>query len=127
MNVVNRAFFNPTLEVAAQPGFWTEAWFVALLKQALVGLLLLFLALGLLRPLYRNLSKAGAMVEERNNMALAQIARTSSDQASTPLLGASSPAVAGGYEGKVDSVRSLVAEDPGRVAQVVKHWVSSDE
>jgi flagellar biosynthesis/type III secretory pathway M-ring protein FliF/YscJ len=28
---------------------------------------------------------------------------------------------------RVNAVRGLVEEDPGRVAQVVKHWVSSDE
>ena len=31
------------------------------------------------------------------------------------------------YERQIDAIRSLVAEDPGRVAQVVKQWVSVDE
>jgi flagellar M-ring protein FliF len=44
-----------------------------------------------------------------------------------PAAGMLLPAGRGGYEAKVDAVRGLVAEDPGRVAQVVKHWVSKDE
>jgi flagellar biosynthesis/type III secretory pathway M-ring protein FliF/YscJ len=31
------------------------------------------------------------------------------------------------YATKVDRVRGLVDQDPERVAQVVKHWVSADE
>ncbi len=31
------------------------------------------------------------------------------------------------YERQVEAVRSLVAEDPGRVAQVVKRWLNADE
>jgi flagellar M-ring protein FliF len=31
------------------------------------------------------------------------------------------------YESQVAQVRSLVAQDPGRVAQVVKSWVGKDD
>ena len=27
------------------------------------------------------------------------------------------------YEAKIDAIRGLVAEDPARVAQVVRHWI----
>jgi flagellar M-ring protein FliF len=32
----------------------------------------------------------------------------------------------GGYDRQINTVRGLIAEDPGRVAQVVKKWVGSD-
>lgn len=129
VSVVNRAFFNPAVEVPEAPPFWTENWFLDLLKQILVGALLLFLAIGILRPLYRNLSQAGAAVVERNNVALAEMAR-SQDPHRLAVQGAGGGLLssgAGGYASKMDAVRGLVEEDPGRVAQVVKHWVTSDE
>ncbi|MCB1684378.1 MAG: flagellar basal-body MS-ring/collar protein FliF [Pseudomonadales bacterium] len=129
VSVVNRTFFNPALEVPEAPAFWTEAWFLDLMKQILVGALLLFLAIGILRPLYRNLSQAGAAVVERNNLALAEMAR-SQDPNRLAMPGAGGGLLTsggGGYASKMDTVRGLVEEDPGRVAQVVKHWVTSDE
>ena len=32
-----------------------------------------------------------------------------------------------GYEQQLNAVKGLIAEDPGRVAQVVKRWVNSGE
>jgi flagellar M-ring protein FliF len=131
VSVVNRRFFTPAVEPVAEVPFWAESWFVELLKQSLVGVLLLLLALGFLRPLFRNLSKAGAAVQERNTQAQAQLGQMSMEgvpiDPNRPAAGMLLPAGVGGYEAKVDAVRGLVAQDPGRVAQVVKHWVSKDE
>ncbi len=40
--------------------FWTQTWFIDIVKKVVGGLLVLALVLGLLRPLYRNLSRAGS-------------------------------------------------------------------
>jgi flagellar M-ring protein FliF len=32
-----------------------------------------------------------------------------------------------GYDAQLNAIKSLVAEDPGRVAQVVKEWINADE
>jgi flagellar biosynthesis/type III secretory pathway M-ring protein FliF/YscJ len=32
-----------------------------------------------------------------------------------------------GYQNQLGAVRGLVADNPARVAQVVKHWVAKDE
>ena len=69
LKLVNSAFFSETLEVAETAPFWTESWFFELLKLVLGGLVLLALALGFLRPLFRNLSQAGAVVEEQQRLA----------------------------------------------------------
>lgn len=131
VSVVNRAFFTPAVEPLEEPPFWAEPWFMDLLKQGTVGLLILILGFGLLRPLFKNLSQAGAAVQEQNSLALAQLAQAQDlgmpIDPDRPAAGVLLPAGTGGYEQKVEAVRGLVADDPGRVAQVVKHWVSNDE
>ena len=132
VTVVNSPFFSAPVEVAESAPFWTESWFFELLKLVLGGLVLLALALGFLRPLFRNLSQAGAVVEEQQRLARleARAAAEAGQGAGLPALaGAGTGALAGGigHAGKVETVRGLVEQDPGRVAQVVKHWVSNDE
>lgn len=131
VSVVNRSFFAPEAELLEAAPFWTEAWFLDLMKQVLVGLFILILGFGFLRPLFRNLSQAGVAVQERNSLAMTQLNHMQSGgvpiDPNRPAAGMLMPAGSGGYEAKVDAVRGLVAEDPGRVAQVVKHWVSNDE
>lgn len=131
ISVVNRSFFSPEVAPIEAAPFWTETWFADVIKQVLVGLFILILGFGFLRPLFRNLSQAGVAVQERNSLAVAQLNNLQSGgmpvDPNQPGAGMLLPAGAGGYEAKVDAVRGLVAEDPGRVAQVVKHWVSNDE
>jgi flagellar M-ring protein FliF len=37
------------------------------------------------------------------------------------------PSPTEGYDAQLNAIKSLVAEDPGRVAQVVKEWINADE
>jgi len=37
------------------------------------------------------------------------------------------PSPTEGYDAQLNAIKSLVAEDPGRVAQVVKEWINTDE
>jgi flagellar M-ring protein FliF len=37
------------------------------------------------------------------------------------------PSPTEGYEAQLNAIKGLVAEDPGRVAQVVKEWINADE
>ena len=37
------------------------------------------------------------------------------------------PSPSEGYDAQLNAIKSLVAQDPGRVAQVVKDWINSDE
>lgn len=138
VSIVNRAFFNPEIEAAVEVPFWAQSWFGGLLKQVLGGLALILLIVGMLRPLYRNLSQAGAIVKEQHSLALAQQAQLAQSLASLPP--GSDPAtvaavqnVAGllpqgnSYSNKVDAVRGMIEEDPERVAQVVKNWVAVED
>ena len=37
------------------------------------------------------------------------------------------PSPTEGYDAQLNAIKNLVAEDPGRVAQVVKDWINADE
>ena len=132
VSVVNSPFVSAPAEPVEAPPFWTQSWFFELMKQLLGALILLGLVFGLLRPLFRNLSNAGAVVKEQQRLAsLARVEHGHVPGLAGPVAsGGYLPAGgyrAGAYGNRVDAVRGLVEEDPGRVAQVVKHWVASDE
>lgn len=138
VSIVNSRFFSETVEDLEAPPFWTESWFFDLLKLILGAVVLMFLLLGLLRPLFRNLSEAGEIVKERqslaHNIALTEMNRSGGaalESSAGALPGPTAGALPGmggvGQDPGMDTVRGLVQEDPGRVAQVVKHWVSNDE
>ncbi len=136
VSIVNRRFFSQAVPEIETPAFWTEAWFTDLLKQILGAVVLLVLVLGLLRPLFRNLTQAGEVVKERA-AAMAQDralthAGADSEASAMALPSPAAERTRGSasrmdYATKVDTVRGLVEQDPGRVAEVVKHWVSNDE
>ncbi|HEX7036030.1 MAG TPA: flagellar basal-body MS-ring/collar protein FliF [Pseudomonadales bacterium] len=130
VSVVNSPFYHVPSEPVSSPPFWTQPWFFELMKQVLGALVLLGLVFGLLRPLFRNLSHAGAVAKEQQRLAALQAQAAAVAGLPAAVQGATTyPATVGpyGYGHKVEAVRGLVEEDPGRVAQVVKHWVSSNE
>ena len=94
---------------------------------ALILILFIFL-----RPLYRNLSQAGAVVRERQNLEIAEMSRSSAQAtgAQEALPGAAAGGLltaSSGADSRVDTIRGLVEEDPNRVAEVVKAWVGDNE
>ena len=131
LSVTSSPFYRTEIEVAEEVPFWTESWFTDLLKQALGGIVLLLLAFGLLRPLYRTLTRAGEMVHERQAMEMADINQVREHGSNDALLGLAPPAPGQAIThqalAKLDAVRGLVANDPHRVAEVVKQWVTRDE
>lgn len=129
INVVNTPFAlpEPPAEVETTP-FYQETWFLDLLQPALVGLFILLLLLVVVRPILRSLG-------EQNKIAVAEDAEASifadetdeisDDQVS--LVSAEDVMVPGSpekIERQLNAIRGLIAEEPERVAQVVKQWVS---
>lgn len=143
VTIVNRAFVGTLAPVAADVPIWEQAWVRSLGKQLLGGIAILLVIVGLVRPLFKNLSQAGAVVKEQHTMAMARLAGQSDEQLAAAAAGGAAvpgalgaPEVAGLLPGttaggemtnKLDAIRSIVSEDPERAAQVVKHWVSNDE
>jgi flagellar M-ring protein FliF len=137
INVINAPFraLEP-LEPLPEEEFWKLPWFWDLMKKVGAGVFLLLLVFGVLRPIMKNLAAAGvggapvtASDVGGELQGIEEAALPSGGQiqglggADTSLL----PGPNESYERQMSAVRSLVASDPGRVAQVVKQWVSADE
>ncbi len=131
LSVTSSPFYRTEVEIAEAAPFWTETWFTDLLKQVLGGIVLLLLAFGLLRPLYKTLTRAGEMVHERQAMEMADINQSREEISLQTALGLPPPepgqAIPHQALAKLDAVKGLVANDPHRVAEVVKQWVTRDE
>jgi len=116
VNVINASFKGEPAAEEVQPEvipLW-ERPLVRDLAKLLAGLIaLLALVFVVLRPLIRGLLAAPVLNYLPN-----------SDQAALPATPAAVPL---DYDAQVQQARSLVAQDPRRVAQVVKTWVGNDE
>lgn len=132
VTIVNRAFFaNPAAATETVP-IWQQPWVMDAAKQLMGGIALILVVLLLLRPLFKNLSQAGAVVKEQQTMALARMAEQDSKAARGGRLmseGVAGLLPAAGNPGanRLEAIRNIVSDDPERAAQVVKHWVSNDE
>lgn len=137
VSVVNSAFM-PAGETADLPEipFWTQPWFWDIAKQALGILFILVLVFGVLRPVLKSLSggnraevsgAAGYPALDDDGL-LADDLRDDTVSLTGPASGvALLPPPGAGYEQQLNAIKGLLAEDPGRVAQVVKEWINADE
>ncbi|WP_373568278.1 flagellar basal-body MS-ring/collar protein FliF [Marinimicrobium sp. ABcell2] len=116
--------------------WWQEEWVLSYLKQGAGVLVILMLIFGLLRPVLKNLASTGGRIsEEQEARELAALEAAglggyggSSDETVTLTGGALGlPGPEEGYEQQLNAIKGLVADDPGRVAQVVKAWINKDE
>lgn len=130
ISVMNTPFLQTEIEEIQAVPIWQQAWLLDLVKQVFGGLALLTLLFVILKPMVRNVSAAAKTAASMNNQTLAMAgANLLSDESAHGGSGEESALLPLGstpYSAKLDTVRSLVADDPGRVAQVVKHWVSED-
>lgn len=137
VNVLNAPFVERGTVTLAEIPLWEQPWFASLAKQ-LVGLLvILALVLGLLRPVLKSLSNAGASAKDEERAkelaALGAAGLNSFDGLSdetVTLTGGEAlalPSPEESYEQQLNAIKGLVAEDPGRVAQVIKRWVNDYE
>lgn len=114
--------------------FWQQDDMLSLIKKALGGLFVLFVIFGVLRPVMKNLTDNSKELRELEaqealNDLSADLGGDLADETVT-LSGGDSMLLTGpgqNYEQQINAVKGLIAEDPGRVAQVVKRWVNSGE
>ena len=144
VSVINTSFLQIEQEVIAEMPWWKsilhEAWILNLAKQVFgaIGLLIIYLIFG--RPFLRtllpnrievdgqsqalatnnNTGNASSISQggQGNSMALPNLSEDSNNQAESMRRKDAT------YDQKVDMARSLVLEDPARVANVMKNWVS---
>jgi flagellar M-ring protein FliF len=133
INVINSTFMVQE-EIEVLTPFYQEPWFWVIVKQILAGLFILILLFGLLRPAIRNLLAKGAKDQDESDedAALAnldvdeyliaddRVSLNSVDDFN--LLGSTES-----FERQLEALRGLIAEDPGRVALVLKQWIMSND
>ncbi|GGC75484.1 flagellar basal-body MS-ring/collar protein FliF [Marinobacter halophilus] len=133
VTVMNTAFAQEETMEFDTPGFWEQPWFWDLMKQVLAGLVILILVLGLLRPTLKSLSGAGS--KERGDdsdgsygggldgIEGGDALREAMSSQDDLLL----PGATDSYDRQVNALKGLIAEDPARVAQVMRQWVNVDD
>ena len=126
INVVNASFRaeapEPTGPMEQIP-LWERPWIRDLAKLAAGVIVLLVLTFVVLRPLVR-----GLLTQAKATAALAAPApESASAKASSAGAPAGSQSTPLAYEQQLAQARSLVSQDPKRVAQVVRTWVAQDE
>jgi flagellar M-ring protein FliF len=151
VSVINTSFLQIEPEVIILTPWWqsllNEAWVLNLAKQVLgaIGLLIIYLIFG--RPFLRTLLPNRIEIDDQSQALAANNSDASNASSSMPQgrgttgAGANSmglpnlsddpnnPAAVmrrkdATYDQKVDMARSLVVEDPARVANVMKNWVA---
>jgi len=140
VNVLNSPFagraIDPAVSVSEIP--WWEQWVLPNIKYIASVLVILLIVFGLLRPMFKSLSRQGGKLaeeEEARQLAALEAAggisglENMSDETVT-LTGGHALMLPGpeqGYEEQINAIKGLIADDPGRVAQVVKKWINRDD
>ncbi|WP_440784251.1 flagellar basal-body MS-ring/collar protein FliF [Pseudomonas syringae] len=136
VSVINVPFSSERAEVLPEASFYSQPWFWDIVKQAVGVIFILILVFGVLRPVLNNITNGkskqqlaafGGGDAELGGMGGLD-GELSNDRVS--LGGPQSillPSPTEGYDAQLNAIKSLVAEDPGRVAQVVKEWINTDE
>lgn len=137
VSVINQAFHTlqpeTVLDIPPTP-MWEQPWFWDLVKRGSGFLLVIFLIFGVFRPILKRLAESGkdetlAALESQMGGTLGMDGMQVAGGPDVTLTGTSNPLLPGpnaSYDQHVDAVKTLVAEDPRRVAQVVKTWISNE-
>lgn len=135
VTVINAPFSADRGEVVPEVSFYQQPWFWEVVKQVLGVLFILVLVFGVLRPVLNNITGGGkgkGLVGADGDVELGGMGGLDGELANdrVTLGGPQSillPSPSEGYDAQLNAIKSLVAEDPGRVAQVVKEWINADE
>src|SRR3989338_1381435 len=134
VSVINTPFSAELGEEMIDIPFYTQPWFWDVVKQVLCVLFILVLVFGVLRPVLNNITGGGRGQGDGRggDVELGEMGALGGDLAEdrVSLGGPQSillPSPSEGYDAQLNAIKSLVAEDPGRVAQVVKEWINADE
>lgn len=131
VKVINASFMVPPVpEPLPEVPLWEQPWVWDLAKQVGGVLLVLFLILFVLRPTMKRLS-APPVIEKISAEEAGGENAESLDGGGTRALGQDREhmQLAGPekYADTLDAARQMVADDPKRVAQVVKRWIAEEE
>ncbi|MGB1239236.1 MAG: flagellar M-ring protein FliF C-terminal domain-containing protein, partial [Pseudomonadales bacterium] len=137
VSVINTAFVPEVPLIDEEIPIWKQQWVWDIVKQVGTALFLLLMVFGILRPILKNLAASGTANDPMSLGAAGDVAaeleglnsEDISDDSVT--FGGRSdgllPTPNESFDYQVNAVRSMIAEDPARVAQAVKQWVKDDE
>lgn len=135
VSVINQPFHPTQLEAIPELPIWQQPWFMELARQGAGFLVVIILIFGVLRPILKGLAlnRKEESVDSLET-ALASVGAegvlgggfdgadvTFAGGANNPLL----PGPDASFDQHIDAIKALVAEDPRRVAQVVKNWIET--
>ncbi|MGV6817940.1 MAG: flagellar basal-body MS-ring/collar protein FliF [Thiotrichales bacterium] len=135
--VFNQSFKPaPEIEPISGPPLWEQPWLWGLVKQILIGVAAILLVLFVAKPAVKSLKAAPArpgledQTEELENVSLTEAGGLKSDTVSLSQKsaggGQSLPSPPHAYGDVLNVARGLAAEDPKRVAKVIKDWVNDN-
>lgn len=136
VNVLNERFVDLAEPMVFEENWWENDAYKFWLKQAAGILIIIVLLVGLLRPVLKSLAAAGLKTraeDEARELAALQAAGVDSfdslSDETVTLTGGDAlalPSPEESYEQQLNAVKGLVAEDAGRVAQVIKRWINEE-
>lgn len=118
VNISNVAFSPVVEEPLEEIPFWEKPWFWNAFKQIMVVLLLIFLFVGVLKPMMKNLI-AKAKLDRELEAEEEEQQKVETDE--PPQL--APPA----YQNNLQLAKAVAADDPKMVAQVVRSWIQNDK
>lgn len=136
VNVVNTPFVPDSPIVTEDLPIWKQEWVWDIVKQVMAAVFVLVLVFGILRPILKNLAAAGTAGNVAGLGAAGEISAElegleggdfSADSVSFNSDDGLLPTPSESYDYQLNAIRSMVAEDPAKVAQAVKQWVAEDE
>jgi flagellar M-ring protein FliF len=136
VNLLNSAFMAvaETTEETLVAASWWEKWIIPNIKSIAGVVIILALIFGLMRPVFKGLARSGGSIADREDarqLAALEAAGMGGMGDDTVTLSGGNTLLLNspeqGYEQQLNAIKGLIAEDPGRVAQVVKKWVNKDE
>ena len=136
VNVINTPFAPVIVEPFVEPEIWEQDWFWDAIWKVLAILMAIIVIFAVIRPMFKNLAESGAQAKEfalaGDDDGLAQMASMDGGAAGERVnLSASDefllPGASEGFDRQVNALKGLIAEDPARVAQVIRQWVNVDD
>jgi flagellar M-ring protein FliF len=135
VSVINVPFSAEQGEVIPDIAFYSQPWFWDIVKQAMGVIFILILVFGVLRPVLNNITngKSKQLAGFDDGLGGGMGGMGGADELSNDRVSLGGPqsillpSPTEGYDAQLNAIKSLVAEDPGRVAQVVKEWINTDE
>ena len=136
VNVINSPFVATEAFETEDVPLWKQDWVWEFVKQILAALFVLLLVFGILRPILRNLADTGSANTVAGLGAAGDVAAElegldaagmAGDQVTFGSDDELLPTPNESFDYQVNAIRSMVAEDPAKVAQAVRQWIAEDE